>query len=299
MAQGRTATLPTTVREVRKLCRANLWDAPTSGVAPGYLQANLIVLPAEFAPDFEILCARNTVPCPLLAISKAPGDFTNFQSRMPGIADSQIAFGLDIRHDLPRYNVYKDGVLVADHIDSLEKHWDPKDHVAFLIGCSFSFEDALTKAGLPPAHIARDCTVPMYRTKIPLCPAGAFTGSKYVVSMRYYHESEVSLVRDVTRRFIATHGEPIAWGWDSLETLGITNIDRPDWGDPPVIADDSVVVRSVEEHKTDGIVPVFWGCGVTPQEAVMKARIPGIVMGHAPGHMLVMDVKEADVFRPS
>lgn len=133
----------------------------------------------------------------------------------------------------------------------------------------------------------------MYRTKVPLCPAGVFTGGTYVVSMRPYREEDVERVREVTRRYVATHGEPIAWGWDEMRGLGVEDIGRPEWGDAPLRRDGEGVL---EEGAEEGLVPVFWGCGVTPQEAVMRAGLKGVVMGHAPGHMIVLDVKDHEVF---
>lgn len=131
----------------------------------------------------------------------------------------------------------------------------------------------------------------MYRTTMPLCPAGVFTDGTYVVSMRPYCVDEVHAVRDVTRPYVMTHGEPIAWGWDAVEQLGICDIDRPEWGDAPLTDDGLPLGVGAEKD----IVPVFWGCGVTPQEAVMRAELPGVVMAHAPGHMLIMDVKEDEI----
>ena len=295
MAPARTIELPTTGKEARLQSRNNTWDAPTSGIAPNYLQANLIVLPSRFAHDFALLCARNPVPCPLLASSATRGDFNNLVSHVPGVLGDKIAAEIDIRHDAPRYNVYVDGTLTHRAVSTIEPHWDHDDHVAFLIGCSYSFENALTAAGLPPTHMLQGRAVPMYRTNVPLCPAGVFTGSTYVVSMRLYRADEVENVRNITRRYITTHGEPIAWGWDGMRSIGITDIRHFDWGEAPITSDGLEVVQCEEEVKADGLVPVFWGCGVTPQEAVMKAKLPGVVMGHAPGYMVVLDVKEEDV----
>lgn len=297
MAPPRTLSVPITGPEARTQCRTNTWDAPTAGIAPGFLQANLIVLPRQYANDFIILCTRNTVPCPLLAYSVKPGDFKNFISHIPGISDDKIASEIDIRTDIARYNVYIDGELTEKAITSIERHWNLQDHVAFLIGCSFSFDNALTAAGLMPPHVLNGRNVPMYRTNVPLCPAGVFTGSDFVVSMRFYRAGEVENVRNITRPYVPTHGEPLAWGWDAMRLLGINDINKVDWGDSPVASDGCEVVQSEEEKKIDGFVPVFWGCGVTPQEAVMKAKVPGVVMAHTPGYMVVLDLKEEDVLR--
>ncbi|KFY40585.1 hypothetical protein V494_03436 [Pseudogymnoascus sp. VKM F-4513 (FW-928)] len=257
----------------------------TSGLAPKYLQANLIILPSRFASDFLLLCHRNPVPCPLLASSSTPGSATTLKSHLPGVSDAAIASALDICTDVPLYMVYDDGELVKSHCSDIAKEWTD-DHVAFLIGCSYSFEAALTAAGLPPRHTVLGRNVPMYATNIPLCAAGVFTGGTYVVSMRPYRRADVEKVRELTRPYVSTHGEPVAWGWDAVEKLGIKDINAPEFGDMPVDLD----------AEDDEIVPVFWGCGVTPQLAVMKAQLPGRVMGHAPGHMLVIDVMEDDIF---
>ncbi|PSS28474.1 hypothetical protein M430DRAFT_94501 [Amorphotheca resinae ATCC 22711] len=281
--------LPATGAEARIAARNNTYTTSTSGIANTFLQANLIVLPSRFASDFRLLCLRNPVPCPLLAESARVGCFDELKSWLPGIEDSRIAAGIDIRRDAPRYMVYEDGELKKFQCADIVEEWS-EDHVAFLIGCSYSFENALTAAGLPPRHAVMGRNVPMYRTRLPLCPAGIFTGATYVVSMRMYKRSEVETVRDVTRPYVATHGEPIAWGWEAVKELGIEDIHVPEWGDAPLTLEG----KHLSEEDKD-MVPVFWGCGVTPQEAVMKAKLPGVVLGHAPGHMIVVDVREWEV----
>lgn len=185
--------------------------------------------------------------------------------------------------DLPKYNVYKDGkLLTPDGTASVEEYWT-RDHVGFLIGCSFSFEWALSAAGLPPKHTL--CSpvkcVPMFRTGIPLSPAGEFTAGCVVVSMRAYKKRDVEEVRRITRSFRRQHGEPVAWGWDGARMLGIEEkvrkglVDFGEW---------------VEIDEDVGEVPVFWGCGVTPQVAVMESGIEGVVISHVPGCMFVTDV---------
>ncbi|KAF2089511.1 DUF1445-domain-containing protein [Saccharata proteae CBS 121410] len=285
------ATTSTTAHETRLAARVNT-VLSTSGLAPSYIQANLIVLPSRFADPFRLLCHRNPVPCPLLASSAHPGDFSTLKSHLPNIPDAaRFAHDLDLRTDAPRYMVYQDGALVKSKVPDVFADWTD-DHVAFLIGCSYSFETALTAAGLPPRHTLLSRVVPMYRTKVPLHPAGVFTGATMVVSMRPYRRQDVETARTVTRAYEATHGEPVAWGWEALEKLGIDDINRPDWGDKSAAADGVEGLRIGDEQN----VPVFWGCGVTPQEAVMRAKLPGTVMGHAPGHMVVLDVKDEDVF---
>jgi uncharacterized protein YcsI (UPF0317 family) len=278
---------------VREACRNGYHTTSTSGLAPTYLQANLIILPSRYAADFRILCARNPVPCPLMAESSAVGKFDEVKSWIDGLSGAEVISGVDIRQDAPQYMVYQDGKLVKSGCENIIEQWT-EDHVAFLIGCSFSFESALTEAGLEARHSRMKHTNPMYRTNIPLCPAGAFKSSTYVVSMRPYKKSEIETVRNITRPYISTHGEPIAWGWDAVERLGIKNIDVPEWGCPPL----TLSGRPLGEHAgSDDEIPVFWGCGVTPQEAVMKADLQGTVMAHAPGHMLVLDCRDWDIVK--
>lgn len=281
-----------TGNETRLACRTNTLQTTTSGHAPSHLQANLLVLPSRHAPSFRALCTRNPVPCPLLAESATPGSFSTLKSHIPGLSGDQIAADIDIRTDAPAYTIYRDGELV-EYTSDLIAEWK-EDHVAFLIGCSFSFEDALAMRGVVPRHMVTRRTVPMYRTTVPLCAAGEFRESTVVVSMRPYLAEEVEVVRDVTRRFGLTHGEPIAWGWEAVKRLGIEDIAAPEWGDVPLTVDGRVWGEGV-----DGTEPVFWGCGVTPQEAVMRAGLEGVIMGHKPGHMIVLDVTDEQVFGAS
>lgn len=278
---------------VREASRNGTHTKTTSGLAPTYLQANLIILPSRYAADFRILCARNPVPCPLIAESSAMGKFDEVKSWIDGLSGEEVISKVDIRQDAPKYMVYKDSKLVKSECGDILEEWT-EDHVAFLIGCSFSFESALANAGLEPRHSMLNRAVPIYRTNIPLCPAGVFTSSTYVVSMRPYKRTEIEAVRDRTRPYIATHGEPIAWGWDAAERLGIKDIDTPDWGSPPL----TLAGRPLGGHAgSNDEIPVFWGCGVTPQEAVMKAGLEGTIMAHAPGYMLVLDCRDWDIVK--
>ncbi|KAK7518820.1 DUF1445-domain-containing protein [Phyllosticta citriasiana] len=237
----------------------------TSGVAPGFLQANLIVLLSCYTSDFRLLCKRNPVPCVLLAESADVGTFDELKSWVDGVTGESVARGIDIRKDAPQFMVYKDGPLVKSKCEGIT---------------------ALTEAGLPPHHMVLGCVVPMYRTIIRLCPAGAFTGGTYLVSMWPYKKADIEKARDVTRPYVTTHGEPVAWGWDDVKVLGIDSVNKVDWDEPP---------RERDEEN----VPVFFGCGVTPQEAVMRANLSGTIMGHAPGHMIVLDVKDEAVIQKS
>jgi uncharacterized protein YcsI (UPF0317 family) len=222
--------------QARVLCRQNRLNN-TAGIAPGYLQANLLVLPARYAPDFHDLCLRNPVSCPLLGISASPGD--PHTVKPAGCIQSA---DFDLRTDFPKYRVYKHGKYLDSRRDLLDV-WT-SDHVGFLIGCSFSFEDALTAAGLRPRHQETGSIVAMYRSNIPLLPAGIFTGAHCIVSMRPYRPDQIERVREVTRPYLSTHGEPVAWGWDGAKRLGIDDVGRPDFGEPQVFEEDEV--------------PVFW-----------------------------------------
>ena len=254
----------------------------TTGLAPGHIQANLIVLPSSVAHDFELLCARNPVPCPLLGKTTVPGDPHTFTPTSLFDHGEDTTKEVDIRHDIPLYNIYKNGVMTASKTN-IENEWS-SDSVAFLIGCSYSFEHALIRAGLTPRQIQQGCNVPMYRTNVKLLPSGIFVGGTMVVSMRPYHPEDIEKVRNITRPYVKTHGEPIAWGWDAVHQLDISDIACPDFGEAVKIGPDEV--------------PVFWGCGVTPQVAVMAAgdKIPGMVMAHAPGHMMILDITEEELF---
>ncbi|OQU97113.1 hypothetical protein CLAIMM_03102 [Cladophialophora immunda] len=282
-----------TGENIRLAARAGAYDKQTSGAAPNYVQANLIALPSRFAADFRLLCQRNPVPCPLLAESKDAGRWDELKSWLPGLAGKDIANDLDLRRDFPKYMVYEDGVLAKSHCGDVGAVWTD-DHVGFLIGCSFSFEAALAAEGLVPSHVARGRNVPMYRTSLPLCPAGVFSQCTYVVSMRPYRRNEIQKVRDITRTYVATHGEPIDWGWDAATRLGIRDIGEPEFGDSPILHDGSPLVQSIGAGSEE-FVPVFWGCGVTPQEAVRQASLKGSVIGHAPGHMIVLDIRDSDM----
>ena len=244
--------------DVRAEIRAGRWTEPTAGIGFGYVQANLLVLPAEHALAFATFCRRNPRACPLLDVTD-PGD------PRPPLA----APGADLRTDLPRYRVYRRGELV-DEPTSIEGLWRD-DHVAFLLGCSFSFERALVDAGVRLRHVEENRNVAMYRTSLPCRPAGPFRGS-VVVSMRPVRREQVPLVNEICSGFLLAHGAPIAAG--DPAALGIADLARPDFGDAVKLA--------------PGEVPVFWACGVTSQAAALSADLE-LVIAHAPGHMFVTD----------
>lgn len=247
-----------TAGEVRAAIREGSIGGPTERLAPEHVQANLVVVPRAYADELADLCARNPVPCPLL------------ERLTPGAFEPRCAPGADVRTDLGRYRIWRDGEL-AEQPRDVRPFWSD-DLVAFLIGCSFTFDHALAQAGLVPRHYALGRNVPMYRTRVPLAPAGRLHGTM-VVSMRPYREDAIERVREVTRAYRIGHGEPVAWG-DPRE-FGIQDVMRPDYGDPPVME--------------PGDVPVFWGCGVTPQSVIVASKIP-FAITHEPGHMFVTDL---------
>jgi uncharacterized protein YcsI (UPF0317 family) len=250
--------------DVRRLARTGELCGPTPGMAMGYVQANLVVVPKELAYDFLLFCQRNPKPCPLL-------DVTEFGSPEPKL----VAPGADIRTDLPRYRVYEKGKLVEEP-SNLESRWND-NLIAFLLGCSFTFEDALLRAGVPVRHVECGSNVPMYRTNQPCRPAGIFHGPM-VVSMRPLTPEMTVKAVEICSRFPRAHGSPIHFG-DPL-ALGIRDLEKPDFGDPVEIQ--------------PGEVPVFWACGVTPQAVAMEAR-PDLLITHKPGHMFVTDLRDSEL----
>jgi uncharacterized protein YcsI (UPF0317 family) len=251
-------------REVRQAIRARRHTGHTAGLAPGYVQGNVVILPREYAEEFRAFCERNPKPCPLLALSK-PGD-----PRLPGLGED-----LDIRTDVPRYRVFIDGGLAED-VDDLRRHWRD-DLVTFVIGCSFSFEEALMEAGLPLRYVEQGRNVPMYRTSVDTVPAGRFRG-KLVVSMRPFKPADAVRAIEVTSRYPRVHGSPVHIGLPGL--IGIDDLSQPWVGDATEVRDDEL--------------PLFWACGVTPQSVVLDAR-PSLCITHAPGHMLVTDLENSSL----
>src|SRR5438067_1458139 len=250
--------------QVRELAAASKLTGPTAGLAMGYVQANLVIVPRELAFDFLLFCQRNPKPCPLLDVTE------------PGSPEPRyVAAGADVRTDVPRYRVYRRGEL-ADEPSDLNAWWRP-DSVAFLLGCSFTFESALLQAGVPVRHVEQGRNVPMYRTNIACRPAGAFRGP-LVVSMRPLTPAQAVTATRVCARFPRAHGVPVHFG--DPEAIGVRDLGRPDFGEP-------VEVRP-------GEVPVFWACGVTPQAVATEAR-PPLLLTHKPGHMFVADLRDADL----
>jgi len=244
------------------MIRAGEWTGPTAGLAPGYVQANLVVLPGRLADEFERFCRANPRALPLVEVTK-PG------SPIP----TQTAPEADLRLDLPRYRVYRDGRL-EEEVTDIMTLWHA-DFVAFLIGCSFTFDAILRAHGISVRHVELDCNVPMYVTNRPTVPAGVFSGP-LVVSMRPIRSQELARVADLTRSLALVHGEPVHVG--SPKKLGIEDLERPEYGDPVPVRDDEV--------------PVFWACGVTAQAAAQHSRV-SLMIAHAPGHMFLTDLPAA------
>ena len=249
---------------VRQMIRERRLKTPTSGMCGGYAQGNLVVLPKEYAYDFLLFAQRNPKPCPILEVSEVG-------SREFALT----AKGSDIAKDIPLYRIYKDGIMQGEYED-VSEYWR-NDLVSFLLGCSFSFEAPLIEAGIEVRHITENRNVPMYITNIACKSAGIFSGPT-VVSMRPIPYAQVTKAVTITERLPQVHGTPIHIGDPAF--IGIKDINKPDFGDPPVIK--------------AGETPVFWACGVTPQAVVMKVK-PSFVITHAPGHMFITDVKNSDL----
>jgi uncharacterized protein YcsI (UPF0317 family) len=242
----------------RQAIRRGEWGSHTSGLAPGFVQANLAILPQDHAAEFLLFCQRNPKPCPLLAVGE-PGS--------PRL--DVLGRDIDLRTDLSGYRVWREGELHSEVADI--GRWWRDDLVAFAIGCSFSFEQAIIDAGIPMRHIAQGCNVAMYRTSIPTVAAGRFHGPM-VVSMRPFKAADAIAATIISARFPSVHGAPVHLGNPAL--IGIADLGRPDYGDAVTIASDEI--------------PVFWACGVTPQAVIRQAR-PSLCITHAPGSMLITD----------
>ena len=249
----------TSAADARAAARRGAWRGTTGGHCPAYQQANLVILPQEAAAEFAAFCTRNPTPCPLIEITP-PGD----------PEPAHAAPGADLRTDLPRYRIYKDGVL-ADEVTDATPYWRD-DLVAFLLGCSFTFEWALLEAGIKLWHVEHGKNVAMWRTSTQCRPAGVFHGPM-VVSMRPIPSTQLAKAVTASARFPGAHGAPVHVG--DPAAIGIADIARPDWGDAQEFA--------------RGDVPVFWACGVTPQ-AVALASKPPFMITHSPGHMFITDL---------
>ena len=255
---------PISPAELRQRIRSGQHPGNTSGFAPGFVQCNIVILPADWANDFLRFCQLNPKPCPLVAASNTPGD-----TSIPPLGD------IDIRTDVPSYRVFRDGEL-TDELPDITGLWR-EDLVTFALGCSFSFEEALLADGLEVRNVSEGVNVPMYRTNMECTAAGPFSG-KMVVSMRPFRASDAIRAVQICTRFPSVHGAPVHLGDPGL--IGISDLDLPDYGDAVSIAEEEI--------------PVFWACGVTPQVALEAAR-PPFAITHSPGCMLVTDLRNSQL----
>lgn len=263
MAFDITPYIHQTPAQVRAAIRRGEIDFPTAGMCAGYAQANLVILPPEYAADFEEYTRLNPFPCPVLEIVKG-SPLTHAMGE-----------GASLVTDIPRYRVYENGVFTKELTDA-SAYWK-EGYVGFLIGCSFSFEEALLAAGIPVRHIEQGCNVPMFKTSIATKKAGPFEGPM-VCSMRPMTPEQAQRAYEITAAMPNVHGAPVQIGHP--EAIGVADVMKPNYGDP-------VEIR-------EGEIPVFWPCGVTPQAAVENAK-PPIVITHAPGHMFITDIRNADL----
>ena len=242
----------------RSKCRSGEFTSVTTGHCLSFVQANLVILPSEYAYEFLVFCQRNPKPCPLLEVTDI------------GSAEAKVmAPGSDLRTDLPKYRVVTNGVTEEETTD-IRSVWTDQ-MVCFLLGCSFAFEGELLAAGLRVRHIDEGKNVPMYITNIPCRPSGRFTG-QLVVSMRPYTPSEAQQAATITAKFPGVHGAPVHIG--DPAAIGIRDVSVVDFGE-------AVTVK-------EGEVPVFWACGVTPLVALRNAKVP-LAITHSPGHMFIAD----------
>ena len=249
-------------KEFRNQVRRGQWDDQTVGLCPGFVQANLVILPKEYAVDFAAFCIRNPKPCPLLDIT-SQGDCHTF-----------MAPGADLRTDLPKYHVYKSGKLDEVRTNLLDI-WE-SGFVSFLLGCSHTFEPFLTSSGIPLRYREQGLRLSIYETNIEVIPVGIFTGT-VIASMRPIPKEMITRAAVVSARYPRVHGGPLHIG--NPELIGV-DLDSTYVGDKPQFS--------------PGDIPVFWACGVTPQHIALTAGIPYMIT-HAPGHMFVTDISVDDL----
>ena len=253
-------------QELRSLIATGKFDNPTSGYCKGHIQANLVVLPEEHAADFEAFCRKNPKPCPILEVV-GPG----------AVHTSRLADGADLRDTLPRYKVWRNGVVQTEVTDIHDVYQG--NLFFFLLGCSFSFEAALMRAGISLRHVEEGKNVAMYDTMLELEGSGVFQGDM-VVSMRPIHRERVADACVISAHYPEVHGAPVQIGYP--EMIGIADIMHPDYGDS---------VKILEEE-----IPMFWACGVTPQNVLRQSKLP-FAITHAPGHMFVSDLQDEDFYQ--
>ena len=247
---------------LRAIIRSGEYKGQTAGLSKNMLQTNLIILEKKYALDFMIFCQRNPKACPLVGVSDVGVPF------LKTLGDS-----IDVRTDVPSYNIYKNGKLDST-VHEIKNLWN-ETLIAFAIGCSFTFEHSLIRHGFTIEHINENKVVPMYKTNIKNIKCGPF-GNSMVVSMRIFKKNQVNNVMNICKSFHWAHGKPIHYG--SPDEIGILNISKPDWGDAP---------RSLLEDE----VNIFWACGVTPQNAILNSSVP-FCISHTPGYMLITDIEE-------
>jgi uncharacterized protein YcsI (UPF0317 family) len=251
-------------RATRHAIRSGVYTGYTAGIAPGHVQANICILPRAWTEDFLLYCQRNPKPGPLIARSD-PGD-----PRLPTLGDD-----LDIRTDVPRYHVFRDGNFLEE-VSDIRRYWSD-DLVTFALGCSFSFEEAMLEAGLRLKFLERNDVAGVYVTNVETVPAGPFRGP-LLVTMRAFKPADAIRAIQITSRFPNVHGAPVHIG--KPENIGVDLADRyQNVGDGDV-ADDEIAV--------------FWACGLTPQLAVKNAK-PPLCITHAPSSMLVTDLRNASL----
>ena len=252
---------PLSSEAIRSRIRSGAFTSHTAGLAPGKLQCNIAILPEAYALDFLRFCQRNPKPCPVVGVSDTGNPM------LPTLGKD-----IDIRTDVPRYRIFRDGELVEE-ASSIADLWSD-NFVTVALGCSFTFENALMRAGIGVRHIEMGRNVPMFRTNVDLVPAGPFDG-QMVVTMRPLREDQVEEATRISAKYPQAHGAPVAVGDPS--SIGISDLGKPDYGDPVEIK--------------DGEIPVYWACGVTPQNVLRAAQLP-LCITHAPGYMLITDVAE-------
>lgn len=255
--------------KLRNEVRTGKFTGQTAGQAPNFLQGNVVILPGAYAEDFLLYCSNNPKACPLIGLTR-PGN-----TKIPELGK------LDIRSDIPKYRIYRGGLLETE-VSDISDLWSD-DLVTFVLGCSFTFEEALISSGYPIRHIEQSRNVPMFKTNLETMPGGIFNGP-LVVSMRSFPRHQIPTIYDLSGKFPQAHGTPVYWG--DPEQIGIKDISNPEYGDAIDIPADEV--------------PVFWACGVTPQAAIERAK-PELCITHAPGCMLVTDIASTDapVVKPS
>ncbi|MBL4911477.1 MAG: putative hydro-lyase [Alteromonadaceae bacterium] len=246
--------------DFRALVRKNEFTNNTSGVAQGFVQGNVVILPQDWAYDFLLFCQKNPKPCPLIGMSSNAGDYLL----------TELGKNIDIRTDVPSFRIFENGQLI-DEVNDIKSLWRD-DLVTFVLGCSFSFEEALLADGLEIRNISEQKNVPMYTSNIACKSAGRFSGNM-VVSMRPMLAKDAIRAIQICSRFPSVHGAPVHLGDASL--LGINDLNNTDFGDAVTIKDNEI--------------PVFWACGVTPQVALAQAK-PPFCITHSPGAMLVTDI---------